>query len=167
MTADGLYKFLYRWAIDVVDIPAQRAYIDVTPDGGGYLVIDADSSWSRIGTHSVGDTDGTARSIGTDYEVRINIWECRGRGDNLRTLAENLDLLFTRQLFAAAGLSIMRSETILQVPELLDKTRWHVQHKFTFVLGVYRAIIEPVGSIQAVEVIGDVEDNHSEQTIQV
>ena len=169
MNSQDLYTVLFDWADSIIvgEVPVIRSYQNDAPPAGTYIVIEDSVSWTPQGDRTVGVGNGVTRLIGYDYEVRIALWECRGRGDTLRTLVENVGTRDTRELFAKNGLSVMRVGAILQVPDLLDKTRWHMQHKCEITLGAFRAVAESVTTIGSVEVVGDVENVHVEQTIQV
>lgn len=175
MTSQDLYDAVYDSCVraltpplgDAPVVPIIRAYQEVQVPAGAYIAIDDAPRWEMVGKRSAMGTDGTTQEVGFDYEVTVGIWEGRGRGDHIRTILENFYREAERELLRVAGLVVVRPGVILQVPNLVDKTRWHYQSKIEVVFGCFRAIEDAVASIAVVEVVGDVEDIHIEQTIEI
>lgn len=175
MTSQDVYDAVYDSCVraltpplgDAPVVPVIRAYQDAQVPAGTYIAIDDAPRWELLGRHSDMGTDGTTQELGFDYEVTVSIWEGRGRGDHIRAIVENLSRRDERTLLRIAGLVVTRPGVILQVPNLVDKSRWHYQSKVEVVFGCFRAIEDAVASIAVVEVVGDVESTHLEQTIQI
>lgn len=175
MTSQDVYDAVYDSCVRALTpplgeapvAPVIRAYQDAQVPAGTYIAIDDAPRWETLGRVSEMGTDGEVQELGFDYEVTVSIWEGRGRGDHVRTILENFSRRDERELLRIAGLVVVRPGVILQVPNLVDKTRWHYQSKIEVVFGCFRAIEDAVASIEVVEVVGDVEDTHLEQTIEI
>ena len=139
-------------------VPVVRAYNDAPApvEKGTFIAIEDDLLWSPQGQRSVGTSDGTQRTVVTDYAVKFPLWECRGDGELLRLLAENLDTFATLQYFAEKGISVSKLGDITKVPSLQDKSFWLVNHRLELSLGVARYTLDAVPTVKSVGVTGTV-----------
>lgn len=162
MTNAELFDFMRGIIMPMVPdtMPVVRAYNDAPAPAPQktYIALEDDANWTVIGFRTDGDIDvsGLKRIVITDYEIKFIIWEVRGEGEHLRNIIERLQLFSVRNQLSSAGLSILRTNPVLRVPSLQDKSFWTTNHRIEVVLGHSRFIEENVPSIQSVGILGEV-----------
>lgn len=168
MTSDELYTFMRTWIMSKVPgVPVIESYSDAPAPKGHYIAIEEDGNWKKVGTRSVGETDGTSRVVVSDYEVRFVMWEMRSRGEGLRTLLDDLDMTSTRLLFSKAGIAVMRPSTVLKVPTLIDKTVYTIAHRCELMMGVPRSAVDNVPSVLGVGISGTVSSINGDLVVDI
>ena len=161
MTAEELYIFLSRWIKTVTDpgMLVIQAYSDAPAPKGEYFAVDVNSAWIPAGKRTEDPTDGTERVIRSDYEVPVSIWNVRGTGESILTVAEALQNHVTRLHFDENKVSIFRVGSVMRLPVLNDKSVWIIQNKLELVLSVTRGTLEAMPSIGAVSIEGTLNED--------
>lgn len=174
MTPLALYKFIRNWILseytpDPLPAPAPapvptitviQAYGDAPAPTGQYISLDTDTGWAPTGQRTENETDGTSRTVVTDYEVTVVMWVIKDAGDGvLQDLVEKIQMFEARNHFQEANLPILRVGKITKVPVLVDKARWIIQHRAEIIFALSRGTTENVPSIGAVSIEGELDGN--------
>lgn len=129
-----LWDVLYSWASSVLNgVEVTESHENAPTPSGNFVCIDYAGSWRLAGTTAsrmnVNDTEHVAPRIYV-YKGEIEIRDVDGNGDNLMKLVESLETQAVLDLFADAGLSVLKTNGPNDLPAL-QQTKWRRESVLT------------------------------------
>lgn len=118
---------------------------------GAYIVIHQPMINTKIGyARKSGVNINGDQTIGSDYEVTVQLDEIAGKGDLLQILIESIERPSIQQLFKNKRVSFMRNENINRIPNMTENI-WELRSTVDIILAYGYGIIENVNWIEEVE----------------
>lgn len=163
MTNDQVFSGLYTWINQVVNteqsqsLPIIQSHQDAPEptDDGTYIVIDYTPNRTRVGRPSKGNVDtGTLkRELINDDDLRVDIWEVNGNGDELQIIRDSTDRQDIIDLLKSLGIIYWGDEGINAVPRTVEN-KWVRESTMELRLRVADVTEEESSYIEDVEFTG-------------
>ena len=153
-----LWDVLYSWASSVlIGVEVTESHENAPTPIGNFVCIDYAGSWRLAGTTAsrmnVNDTEHVAPRIYV-YKGEIEIRDVDGNGDNLMKLVESLETQAVLDMFANAGISVLKTNGPVAMPAL-QQTKWRRESVLTLEMTWARANEGTTLTIESVEINGE------------
>lgn len=150
-----LWDVLYSWASSVLNgVEVIESHENAPTPSGNFVCIDYAGSWKLAGTTAsrmnVNDTEHVAPRIYV-YKGEIEIRDVDGNGDNLMKLVESLETQAVLDMFANAGISVLKTNGPNDLPEL-QQTKWRRESVLTLEMTWARGYAGSELTIESVEI---------------
>lgn len=150
-----LWDVLYSWASSVLNgVEVIESHENAPTPSGNFVCIDYAGSWRLAGTTAsrmnVNDTEHVAPRIYV-YKGEIEIRDVDGNGDNLMKLVESLETQAVLDLFADAGISVLKTNGPNDLPAL-QQTKWRRESVLTLEMTWARGYAGSELTIESVEI---------------
>jgi len=165
MTQNDVFSGLYTWIDQVVNteqsksLPIIQSHQNAPEpdDDGAYIVIDYAPNRNRVGRPSKTDVDDITfkREFVNDDELRVDIWEVNGDGDELRVIRNSTDRQDIIDLLKSLGIIYWGDEGINNISRTQDNL-WIRECMMEIRLRVADVIEEDSSYIDDVEYTGTV-----------
>lgn len=150
-----LWDVLYSWASSALNgVEVTESHENAPTPSGNFVCIDYAGSWKLAGTTAsrmnVNDTEHVAPRIYV-YKGEIEIRDVDGNGDNLMKLVESLETQTVLDMFANAGISVLKTNGPNDLPAL-QQTKWRRESVLTLEMTWARGYAGSELTIESVEI---------------
>lgn len=164
-TANAFWDVLYSWASSVLNgVEVTESHENAPTPSGNFVCIDYAGSWRLAGTTAsrmnVNDTEHVAPRIYV-YKGEIEIRDVDGNGDNLMKLVESLETQAVLDLFADAGISVLKTNGPNDLPAL-QQTKWRRESVLTLEMTWARGYAGDTLAMKSVDIEQHDHDNPQE-----
>ena len=160
-----LWDVLYSWASSVlIGVEVTESHENAPTPSGNFVCIDYAGSWRLAGTTAsrmnVNDTEHVAPRIYV-YKGEIEIRDVDGNGDNLMKLVESLETQSVLDMFANAGISVLKTNGPNDLPAL-QQTKWRRESVLTLEMTWARGYAGDTLAMKSVDIEQHDHDNPQE-----